>query len=256
MVIESLIKPEWVAKNPLYAFYLGVVLAFIGTSIGLFIFPDQASFAGLLFITIAAVPFLSKVVDFEETRKGIFHANFWVRNRKIALIYGLFFFGVALTYFIWFKILPLASAEFFFNRQIVALTRPTILGFFSQAQLNQYMPILLNNLKVLFLVLILSIIYGMGSVLIITWNASVLGVFVASFGRFVDFLSFVPHTAMEFTGFFFGAMAGGLISMAFDESKTKIGSQKFYRAINDASLLFLLAVVIIALAALVEIRLF
>jgi uncharacterized membrane protein len=51
-------------------------------------------------------------------------------------------------------------------------------------------------------------------------------------------------------------MAGGLISMAFDENKTKIGSQKFYRAINDASLLFLLAVVIIALAALVEIRLF
>jgi uncharacterized membrane protein SpoIIM required for sporulation len=101
------------------------------------------------------------------------------------------------------------------------------------------MPILLNNLKVLFLVLLLSFIYGMGSVLIITWNASVLGVFVGSFGKFVNFLSFIPHTALEFIGFFFGAMAGGLLSMAFDESRTKFRSNKFYQAINDASALFL-----------------
>jgi uncharacterized membrane protein SpoIIM required for sporulation len=84
----------------------------------------------------------------------------------------------------------------------------------------------------------------------------VLGVFVGSFGKFVNFLSFIPHTALEFIGFFFGAMAGGLLSMAFDESRTKFRSNKFYQAINDASALFLLAIVIIAIAALVEIRLF
>jgi uncharacterized membrane protein SpoIIM required for sporulation len=255
MVIETLIKPAWVSKNPLYALYLGAVLAFIGTSIGLFIFPDQASFAGLLFITIAAVPFLAKVVDVEAER-GKKAPTFWHRNKKIALIYGLFFFGVSIAYFIWYKVLPPLVGEFFFNRQITALTQPTTLGFFSQAQTLQFMPILLNNLKVLFLVLLLSFIYGMGSVLIITWNASVLGIFVGSFGKFVNFLSFIPHTALEFLGFFFGAMAGGLLSMAFDESRTKFKSNKFYQAINDASALFLLAIVIIAIAALVEIRLF
>jgi hypothetical protein len=61
---------------------------------------------------------------------------------------------------------------------------------------------------------------------------------------------------MEFLGFFFGAMSGGLLSMAFDESRTEFKSKKFYQAINDASLLFILAVIIIALAAFVEIRLF
>jgi len=255
MVVETLIKPAWVVKNPLYALFLGIVLAFIGTSIGLFIFPDQASFAGLLFITMAAVPFLAKVVDF-KTEKGKISKNFWHRNKEIALIYGLFFFGVSIAYFIWYKVLPLNTAEFFFNRQIIALTQPTTLGFFSQAQLGQFSPIVINNLKVLFLVMLLSFIYGMGSVLIITWNASVLGVFVASFGKFVDFVKFMPHTGLEFLGFFFGAMAGGLLSMAFDESKTKLKSAKFYRAINDASMLFILAVIIIVAAALVEIRLF
>jgi len=255
MVVETLIKPAWVIKNPLYALFLGIVLAFIGTSIGLFIFPDQASFAGLLFITIAAVPFLAKVVDY-KTEKGKISKNFWHRNKEIALVYGLFFFGVSIAYFIWYKILPLNAAEFFFNRQIVALTQPTTLGFFSQAQLGQFTPIVVNNLKILFLVMLLSFIYGMGSVLIITWNASVLGIFVASFGRFVDFVKFMPHTALEFLGFFFGAMAGGLLSMAFDESKTKLKSDKFYKAINDASMLFILAVIIIVAAALVEIRLF
>ncbi|MGB9675335.1 MAG: stage II sporulation protein M [Candidatus Nanoarchaeia archaeon] len=254
MVIETLIKPTWVFKNPFYAFYLGITLAFIGTSIGLFIFPDQASFAGLLFITIAAVPFLQKVVDYELER-GKPAKAFWRRNKKIALIYGLFFFGVALTYFIWFKVLPPQAALFFFNRQIVALTQPTMLGFFTQTQLSQFSSILLNNLKILTLVLILSFIYGMGSILIITWNASVLGVFVGSFGKFVSFLAFVPHTALEFVGFFFGAMAGGLLNMAFDESKTKLGREKFYMAINDAALLFLLATIIIIAAAAIEIRL-
>ena len=256
MVLESIIKPDWIDENPFYAFFLGITLAFIGTSIGLFIFPEQASFAGLLFITIAAVPFLQKVVDFEEKRPGVFHEDFWKRNRKIAIIYALFFFGVALAYFIWFKILQAVSAQFFFDRQITALTQPTVLGFFSQAQVGQFIPIVLNNLKVLFLILILSFIYGMGSILVITWNASVLGIFMGSFGKFTDAASFMPHASMEFLGFFFGAMAGGLLSMAFDEGRTEFRSEKFYRAINDAALLFILAVVIIAAAALVEIRLF
>lgn len=256
MVLESIIKPDWIDKNPFYAFFLGLTLAFIGTSIGLFVFPDQASFAGLLFITIAAVPFLQKVVDFEEIRAGKFHPDFWRRNRKIAIIYALFFFGVALAYLIWYKILPMAASQFFFNRQITALTQPTVLGFFSQVQIGQFVPILLNNLKVLFLILLLSFIYGMGSVLVITWNASVLGIFMGSFGKFTSALGFVPHASMEFLGFFFGAMSGGLLSMAFDTDRTDFKSKKFYQAINDASLLFILAVIIIALAAFVEIRLF
>jgi uncharacterized membrane protein SpoIIM required for sporulation len=256
MVLESIIRPAWIDKNPFYAFFLGITLAFIGTSIGLFIFPEQASFAGLMFITIAAIPYLQKVIDFEEIKKGVWHEDFWKRNRKIAIIYALFFFGVAIAYFIWFKVIPLTSAQFFFNRQITALTHPTTLGFFAQAQLNQFIPIVMNNLKVLFLVMILSLIYGMGSVLIITWNASVLGVFIGSFGKFTDAIGFFPHASMEFLGFFFGAMAGSLISMAFDEDRTEFKSDRFYRAINDAALLFILAVVIIIAAALVEIRLF
>jgi hypothetical protein len=51
-------------------------------------------------------------------------------------------------------------------------------------------------------------------------------------------------------------MSGGLLSLAFDESRTEFKSKKFYQAINDASLLFILAVVIIAAAAFVEMRLF
>ena len=255
MVVESLIKPKWVAKQPLYSLFLGITMAFIGTSIGLFVFPDQASFAGLLFITIAAVPFLQKVVDFEADKRNKIAAHFWHRNHKIALIYGLFFLGVTITYFIWSVVLPTEAAAFFFDRQIVALSQPTVLGFFSQIELN-FFGILINNLKVLALVLLLSFIYGMGSILVIAWNASVLGVFIGSFGAYIGFLEFIPHTALEFTGFFFAAMAGGLLSMAFDHNRTEFGSKKFYRAIEDASALFIVGVTLIAIGVLVEIRLF
>ena len=256
MVIESLIKPDWVAKNPFYSLFLGITLAFIGTSIGLFVFPDQAAFAGLLFITIAAVPFLQKVIDFEEGKiKGKFSESFWRRNRKIALIYGLFFLGIVITYLIWMIVLPKNVLPFFFDRQILTLSQPTVLGFFSQIQLN-FFGVLINNLKILALILTLSFIYGMGSILVIAWNASVLGVFIGSFGDYVRFLDFIPHTALEFIGFFFAAMAGGLLSMAFDQNRTQYNSTKFWRAIQDCSALFILGVVLIAAGALVELRLF
>lgn len=255
MVVESLIRPDWVAKNPFYSLFLGITLAFIGTSIGLFVFPDQAAFAGLLFVTIAAVPFLQKIVDFEEEKKGKIAESFWLRNRKIALIYGLFFLGVVITYLVWMLVLPKGVLPFFFDRQILTLSQPTVLGFFSQVQLS-FFGVLINNLKILALILLLSFIYGMGSILVITWNASVLGVFIGSFGDYVSFIEFIPHTALEFTGFFFAAMAGGLLSMAFDENRAQYNSEKFWRAIQDCSALFILGVVLIIAGALVEMRLF
>jgi len=206
MVVEYLIRPQWVVKKPVYALLLGICLSFIGTSIGLFIFPDEAAIAGILFTTIAATPFLGKVLDTVDAEE------FWERNGRIASIYGLFFFGVALSYAIWYLILPSGASAFFFNKQISVLTQPlsTIIGFFSQTQVT-LLAIISNNLKLVIFALVLSFIYGVGATILITWNASVLGIFFASLGKFTTIMSFVPHASLEFIAYFFAAIAGGLL---------------------------------------------
>jgi len=248
MVVEYLIRPQWVVKKPVYALILGVCFSFIGTSIGLFIFPEDAAIAGILFTTIAATPFLGKVLDVTKAKE------FWHRNGKMAAIYGLFFLGVALCYAIWYLILPQKAALFFFDKQIAVFTQPlsSIIGFFSQTQ-TTLIGIISNNMKLALFALVLSFIYGVGATILITWNASVLGIFMASLGKFTTVLSFVPHASLEFIGFFFAAIAGGLLSVAVDEEKTRYGSAKFYRAINDAAMLFILSVAIIVAAGFIEI---
>jgi uncharacterized membrane protein SpoIIM required for sporulation len=250
MVVEYLIRPSWVVKKPIYALLLGVCLSFIGTSIGLFIFPDEAAIAGILFTTIAATPFLGKILDTVDADE------FWERNGKIASIYGLFFFGIALAYGIWYFILPAQASAFFFDKQISVLVQPlTSIGFFSQTQ-SSLIAIISNNLKLVIFALVLSFIYGAGATILITWNASVLGIFMASLGKFTTMLAFVPHASLEFIAFFFAAIAGGLLSIAVDEEKTQFKSDKFYQAINDSAMLFMLAIGIIVLAGFIEVYAF
>ena len=67
MVVENLIKPEWVEQKPLYALLLGACLTTIGIWIGAIIFTNDASIAGVLFTTISAVPFFAKILKLEET---------------------------------------------------------------------------------------------------------------------------------------------------------------------------------------------
>jgi len=255
MVVESLIKPKWVVDDPLYALYLGITLAFIGTSIGLFIFPGDASLAGLLFITIAGVPFLTKVIDYVEEEKGIWSEKFWQRNKTIAWTFGMFFLGVTITYMIWYLILPDVARQFLFDRQITVLTHPgSFMGYATQAQFA-FSTIISTNLKVALVCLILSLVYGCGAVMIIAWNASVLGVFLASFGKVTTAAAYIPHATLEFIAFFFAAMSGGLLAMAFSE-KAGWGTEKFDRAFTDALILFGLAIGILFLAASIEVGVF
>jgi len=244
VVVENIIKPEWVWREPLYAAFLGFCLSMIGTSVGLFVFTEDASLAGVLFTTIAGVAFLNRLII------AVPGNSFWERNKKLIHIYALFFLGVTISYVFWYVILPQAASQFFFEKQIRVLTQPFAASAFFSFPQATFIGIISNNLKITMFVLILSLIYGSGAVMIITWNASVLGVFIASFGKFTTFLAFVPHTSLEFLAFFFAAVAGTLLAITFD--KVRLGSADWNRIVSDASYLFIAAVIFILLGGVIE----
>ena len=127
-----------------------------------------------------------------------------------------------------------------------------MLGQFSGSNMSMFMPILLNNLKVVFVCMVLSLLYGSGSILLLAWNASVLGVFVGSFGKLTSFLAFIPHTGMEFVAFFFAAISGALISLLVLHEKERL-KETAERIMFDAMGMFMIAVVLIIIGALVEV---
>jgi len=256
MVVENLIKPEWVERNPLYALILGACLTTIGIWIGAIIFTEDASIAGVLFTTISAVPFFKKILDLEEAARisivstqGIIRRNMW-----IIYIYGMFFLGMTFAYTLWYMLLPNVMNALIFSKQLAVFGGGSggMLGQFSGSNASMFMPILLNNLKVVFVCMVLSLIYGSGSILLLAWNASVLGVFIGSFGKLTSFIAFIPHTGAEFIAFFFAAISGGLISLLVLQNRDRMRITA-ERIIFDSMAMFMIALVLIVIGAGIEV---
>jgi uncharacterized membrane protein SpoIIM required for sporulation len=255
MVIENIIRPEWVERNPLYGFILGACISTIGIFLGPMIFPNDASLAGVLLTTIAGLPFLHKIMRIEQ-QVGSYMAgteSFIKRNAHLMLIYFMFFMGMTASYLIWAIVLPGWMLSLVFSKQFAAFsggTYTTSLGKFIMGT-SVFMAIFMNNMRVLFTLMLLSVIYGAGSMIILVWNASVLGVFITSlFSRAGLLVSSIPHIILEFTGFFLAAVAGGLLSIAF--LRVDWHSEQFWQTITDSLYLIVFGIAFIFAGAFVE----
>ena len=129
--------------------------------------------------------------------------------------------------------------------------------------------IFLNNSRVLLICLVLSLVYGFGALFVLTWNASVGGVFIGNLikqkmvsptttGAFFHFqatsaglLSYLPHGLLEMGAYFIAALAGGIISRAIVHHDYR--SSSFRVIVLDASYLLLISVVVLLIAAIVEV---
>lgn len=140
------------------------------------------------------------------------------------------------------------------------------------ASFGEYFGIIfVNNAFVLLLSIIFSFLYGAGALFLIGWNASVLAVKIgkgatallsnyAHMGHgsipisylhgLFNALGFLPHGIFEITGFFVGAIAGGIISVAM--TKKKYRTHEFGIVARDSLLLILFALALVFIGAVVE----
>ncbi len=252
MVLEKIVPVDKVESNFLYGIIFGALIALIGIIIGANIFRSDPSMAALFFIVIGAVPFFRKMLFIEEAEvERESPAKLFKSYRKIITVFVSFYIGVAFTYFI-LSLVPIpfiGQPQALFEKQLGVFS-----GGLAGLAFNPtaFKLILANNIKVVLLALILSLLYGAGAVLVLSWNASTLGVFFATLGT--KSFSYIPHATLEFLGFFSAAVAGGLCSAAIE--KHEIGTSGFKRVSKDVALLTALAVLLILAGALVEATLF
>ena len=289
MVLESLIGTKRAENQPWKLFFLGLMYASIGTFLGLWIFKNQASLV-LVFLTVfAAIPLVYSMTKYEEKRDLKIKSELTILkgHSKALIAFMYLFFGFVIAFSIWYILLPDRLIQITFNSQIetirsinggiigtnIGTSAASLVDSSATQHTTIFMQIFSNNIKVLLFCIFFSFFYGAGAIFILTWNASVIAVAMGNlirtnlatiadksglfqigsyFGIFsLGLLRYSIHGFFEILSYFAAGLAGGIISVAV--IKHDFGSAPFKKILADSIDLIVLAIVLVFLAALLEV---
>ena len=276
MALESLISPSRAARNPRVLFFIGFLYASIALFLATWVFRAHSSLVMVFLTVIATVPFMYKTMKMEEQADIELKTEKRILKEHARVIKGLLalFVGYVLAYSIWFIILPGQMVQNLFLTQLetIDVINSQISGAVVSSS-SIFLQIFFNNFKVLLFCLFFSFFYGAGAIFILTWNASVIGAAIGTFVKeklaalalelgavnvfhYFQFLSlgilrYVIHGIPEIAAYFIGGLAGGIISVAMINRDLEGG--KFKIILRDAMDLSLIAVLILILAAFLEV---
>lgn len=262
-MLEQLFPPSWIERKEWFAFVLGVSYAVLGIGSALLLFPKEPGLAAVAFTSLLALPSLNKLLTLEEkqaAREKRFDLTDPFKNhRDIFSVYIFLFVGVFLVFSVFSIMLPSIATNDIFADQIDAVG---LVGNVSGK--GDFASIFSNNIIVFLFALAASFIYGSGSIFIIIWNASVWGVVfgviakdaaaISNHNPFVYFLLTVtavaPHMISEAAAYIMAAISGGIVSKAVILEKAF--SPRFTKTVQDALVIFFVAIMLLLVAAYIE----
>lgn len=273
MVLESLLKPRLARRHPVIMLIDAFILCAVAMAVSLQTFPQYASVLSVAMITVGIVPLLYSIFSKEEKEEAKHPGtaiSFLERHFDIIMIYSWFFIGliIAFTFLYWY--LPDAQRALAFKEQDsvwgqISTLRPNI------SQANAAGPackspemftlavncIFANNANVLFWALLFSLVYGVGSIFLIAWNASVISVVIGKELLATDItraamraIGLLPHGIPEVAAYFIGAIAGGILSVGL--TRKNLHKKEFETCVKDAIVLVVTAYIILFVAAIME----
>ena len=272
MVLESIVSAMEVEKKPFDMLILSFFITLIVVMTSYFIFPEYTGIILPLLVTISMTPLVYKIFAVEERierrqAEKLIHIGFVRRHEKTIKILTYFFIGSFLAVFLLMLVMPEDVLQMMFKPQIDAIK--AITGYASytisgsavsgsvMSDIDVFEMITINNLKVTGFAFLLSFLFSTGSLFILSWNASILAIFLATFvrkglvGEFFTFtIGILPHTPLEMFAYFFGAIAGGMLSVGF--IREKWGGRELHLVLKDSLAMLLIAVFLVVLGAAVE----
>jgi uncharacterized membrane protein SpoIIM required for sporulation len=259
-MLENILKPNWLEKQPRYAFLIGLIYSIIGIVAAYIVFPKSQGIASIAFLSMLLIPSLSTMFSIEEKQDSV-SKKFSIKkifkdHNDILQIYLMLFLGIFLAYALFSLKFPNLLVQGVFDSQlrVIGMNIGQATGGFD------FYSIFTNNLKIMLIFLVLSLIFGAGSILFLAWNASVWGVvfgflathYTNAFDTFVKtFLKVMPHMFLEAGGYFFAIVAGCIMSQAV--LREKIGSKKFEYVMKDGFVFLTVGLLMLLVAAFVEV---
>ena len=248
---------------------MGLGYSIIGIATAIFLFggsPVSIGLSSIAFTSLLIVPSLNRLFTIEagqaatESQDYNFIVRIFKNHSDITKVYVFLFFGILLAY-AFFSVVwePLSTAGIF--REQVVVTGITGEAIKTGSAFKAY---LTNNLLILLFILIASIIYGSGSIFLITWNAStwgtVFGIIAHKSAEYAGtspimfflgiFAAVFLHTLFEAGAYLLAALSGGILSKAI--VKEKFFSERFNQIMQDALIIFVLALLAVLIGAYIE----
>ena len=275
-----LINPRKAERSPWELFFVGLFYGILSVILVNWIFasdPVLSKYSGILIVTFTvmfSLPFVYFTIKLEESKitKDSDNISLLSEHRHALLVFLWLFLGYVVAFSLWHVFLPSSTS---FQAQIETYClinqKSNFENCVSQhalqlsktptgavgADMERFFAIFSNNMSVLIFTLIFSLIFGAGAIFILAWNASVIATAIGIFSK--SSLSAMPfgiarymiHGLPEIASYFIVALAGGIVSVAV--IKHEAGTEKFWDVLQDALNLTILAVVILVVAAGIEV---
>jgi uncharacterized membrane protein SpoIIM required for sporulation len=279
MVFEALTTPMAAEHRPWQMILLGMLYSSLGVLLGLWIFRDYASLIMVFLTVMGCIPIVYNTIKYEEGKdedeQDFPESKLLKEHWKAIEVFMYLFLGITIALIIWCIFLPTGLYTALFSTQTATITSINAAATtpVSTSQFSNFTLIFFNNFKVLMFCILFSFLYGVGSIFILVWNASVIATAIGIFirtklaalattvglakasGYFNVFsyglLKYTIHGIPEILAYFIAGLAGGIISVAIINHT--FGTKKFEKIILDTCDLLIISVFVLIAAAVLEV---
>ncbi len=278
MVLDVLLPPRRALREPWLIAIASAVFVFAGVALELLMPSIHAS--AVIFAMVPAIPLVWMLLMHEEHAEEnacyryasplAGERKFLECHERLILVFAWFFLGAILAYCACFAFLPDAAAQSVFADQINEVK--TIQGIATQYASDsvsatgrvfseaKFWTLFTHNLTVLALMFLFCLVYGVGSIYLLLWNASIIGVVIGAkvkadglAGFATGFFGLFPHGIFEVAAYFVASIAGGVISMAIARiARRKCPRREIPMLAMDSAILVVLALVLLAIGSAIE----
>ncbi len=273
MVLETLLEPESAVKTPLKITVLAIFFVTVGVWAAQFFESAVAGIMVVVAVAIPSVPLINSLFSYEEIETEeevrVLHSRTLSRHVGVLVVLVAYFVGLVIGFTFWYLVLPPETGSHIFSTQISQLEqiRGSFYGFAVKYGLEYaFETIFLRNLQVLMIILVASVLYGAGSIFVLAWNASIIGVFLGELARTAVFqsapefslafgigtgvLGLVPHGSFELLAYLTAALAGGILSSSIARRTYK--QPEFAVILYDVAKLVSWSIFLLAIGAIIE----
>ncbi len=272
MVLEDLFDANKVKHRPYLALVFGFLFTLVAFLLSAIFFRSSMSVAMIFLTTLLLIPTMVMLLRMEEKVEGKYGLKHFFRNHKdIFEVYLFAFLGV----FVAFVVLGLGMYNnpgmygqlFDFQTRFLqfqqGVTEEGITAFVDGVESPTFghaAGLFAHDMVVVLICFVLSFFYGASAIFLIILNGSVFANFIVFVIKTIAenaaqgvqaFFMFLIHLLPEISGFLIAAIAGGVVSKAVLHEKK--GSKAFRNVFKDATVLMLVAIGLVLLAALLEV---
>lgn len=278
-MLEAIINPKSSEKGPWKMLFVGLIYASLSLLLVHWFFsgdPALSKASGMVvvaFCVMFSLPYMYFIIKREEKEDEEVEGFFSVWRVHKDAIYALMwlFLGFIIAFSFWYIVLQNSSLLNFQVQTYCQINSPgniedcvsrysfedSSVYTGAATQGKRLFSIMENNVYVMIFTLIFSLIFGAGAIFILIWNASVIAAAIGIFTKYqiteipLGLARYMIHGFPEITAYFITALAGGIFGVGMIKHGLK--DRKFLRVVENVFILLFISLVILIIAAIIEV---